>query len=100
MDYIHELLKFPIAAWSDARAQETELKKQFLRQYLTESFAERRHVIDELFERLDQGIESGNTQVMTTAMTSISDIVKSSPLEEAEKVMQAMTDPNITKIEF
>lgn len=89
-----------IKAWSQARAEETKLKKDFLKQYLVNSFSERRYVIDEMFKRLDEGIESGNNQLITMAMTSISDIVKSSPLQEAEKVMLAMSDPEIKKIEF
>lgn len=89
-----------IDAWSKAKAKETKVKKDFLQQYLVASFSERRYVIDEMFKRLDTGIETGNNQLITTAMTSISNIVQSSPLQEAEKIMQAMSDPNIKKIEF
>ena len=53
-----------------------------------------------MFERLDKGIEAGNMDLVNVAMESITTIVKSSPLKEAEKIIQALNDPNIEKIEF
>ena len=73
---------------------------EFLKAYLAETFKERRHSIDEMFERLDKGIEAGNMDLVNVAMESITTIVKSSPLKEAEKIIQALNDPNIEKIEF
>ena len=77
-----------------------EQQTEFLKAYLAETFKERRHSIDEMFERLDKGIEAGNMDLVNVAMESITTIVKSSPLKEAEKIIQALNDPNIEKIEF
>ena len=54
----------------------------------------------ELTAYLDKGIEAGNMDLVNLAMESITTIVKSSPLKEAEKIIQALNDPNIEKIEF
>ena len=89
-----------IKAWSKSQAQQTKAKKEILKTYLEASFSERQYVIDEMFKRLDIGLETGNDQLVITAMTNISNIVQTSPLQEAEKLIQAMNDPNIQKIEF
>lgn len=92
--------RLAIEAWSKSKSQQTKAKKDILKKYLKASFVERRYVIDEMFKRLDTGIETGNDQLIIAAMSGISDIVKSSPLQEAEKIIQAMNDPDIKKIEF
>ena len=55
---------------------------------------------DEMFKRLDEGIENGNLDVINLAMNSIVSIVKTSPLQQAEQLIIAMNDPNVHKIEF
>lgn len=89
-----------INAWRDVHVGKIEQQTDFLKTYLAETFKERRHSIDEMFERLDRGIEAGNMDLVNMAMESITTIVKSSPLKEAEKIIQALNDPNIEKIEF
>lgn len=89
-----------IHAWRDVNVGKIEQQTEFLKAYLAETFKERRHSIDEMFERLDKGIEAGNMDLVNIAMESITTIVKSSPLKEAENIIQALNDPNIEKIEF
>lgn len=89
-----------IHAWRDVKVGEIEQQAEFLKTYLAETFKERRHSIDEMFERLDKGIEAGNMNLVNSAMESITTIVKSSPLKEAEKIIQALNDSNIEEIEF
>lgn len=89
-----------INVWRDVNVGKIEQQTEFLKAYLAETFKERRHSIDEMFERLDKGIEAGNMDLVNMAMESITTIVKSSPLKEAEKIIQALNDPNIEKIEF
>jgi len=88
------------AAWRDVNITRLEAQREFLQTYLKQTFAERRHSIDEMFKRLDAGIADGNLDVVNMAMNSIVSIVQSSPLKEAEKVIQAMNDPNVQHIEF
>lgn len=89
-----------IHAWRDTNVGKIEQQTLFLKTYLAETFKERRHTIDEMFKRLDEGIEAGNMDLVNLAMENITTIVKSSPLKEAEKIIQALNDPNIEKIEF
>lgn len=89
-----------IAAWREVQLTKTNNQREFLESYLKERFAERRHVINEMFERLDKGIESDNPELITTAMSAIENTVKSSPLQEAGQVLMAMNDPTVDKIEF
>ena len=89
-----------IAAWREVQLTKTNNQREFLESYLKERFAERRHVIDEMFKRLDKGIESDNPELITTAMSAIENTVKSSPLQEAGQVLMAMNDPTVDKIEF
>lgn len=89
-----------IAAWREVQLTKTNNQREFLESYLKERFAERRYVIDEMFKRLDKGIESDNPELITTAMSAIENTVKSSPLQEAGQVLMAMNDPTVDKIEF
>lgn len=89
-----------IAAWKEVQLTKTNNQRDFLESYLKERFAERRHVIDEMFKRLDQGIEDNNPDVITMAMSAIQNTVQSSPLQEAAQVLMAMNDPTVDKIEF
>ena len=89
-----------IAAWRDTQVASIQAQKELLHDYLAHTFAERRHTIDEMFARLDRGIEDGTMEVMNMAMSSIVNIVQSSPLKEAKQIMQALHDPNVKRIEF
>ena len=60
-----------IASWKEVQLTKTNNQREFLESYLKERFAERRHVVDEMFQRLDQGIESDNPELITTAMSAI-----------------------------
>ena len=89
-----------IASWKEVQLTKTNNQREFLESYLKERFAERRHVIDEMFQRLDQGIESDNPELISMAMSAIENTVKSSPLQEASQVLMAMNDPTVDRIEF
>ena len=89
-----------IAAWRDVQVASIQAQKDLLHDYLAQTFAERRHTIGEMFARLDKGIEDGNMDVMNMAMSSIVNIVQSSPLKEAQQIMQALYDPSVKRIEF
>ncbi|CAM3616843.1 hypothetical protein GCM10016272_22070 [Psychrobacter glaciei] len=89
-----------ISAWREVQLSKTNNQREFLESYLKERFIERRHVIDEMFHRLDQGIESDNPELISMAMTAIQNTVQSSPLQEASNVLMAMNDPSVDRIEF
>ena len=77
-----------------------ETQREFLKNYLNSTFKERRHVIDEMFTRLDIGIETDNIELMNQAVESIVSIVKTSPLAEAKEVLSALNDPSVNQIDF
>lgn len=89
-----------IAAWKEAQLAKANGQREFLENYLKERFQERRHVIDEMFIRLDQGIENNNPELITSAMEAIVNTVSTSPLQEAAQVIMAMNDSTVEKIEF
>ena len=88
-----------ISAWREVQLSKTNNQREFLESYLKERFIERRHVIDEMFHRLDQGIESDNPELISMAMTAIQNTVQSSPLQEASNVLMAMNDPSVDRID-
>lgn len=89
-----------IQAWKEVQVGRTNAQRDFLESYLKERFTERKHVIDEMFKRLDEGIANDNPELISMAMSAIENTVKSSPLQEASQVLMALNDPNVDKIEF
>ena len=89
-----------IAAWREVQVNKTNSQREFLQSYLKESYGERRHVIDEMFTKLDEGIESNNPELISMAMKVIENTVKSSPLQEAAQLITALNDPNVDTIQF
>lgn len=89
-----------ISAWKEVQVTKTNNQRASLELYLKESFVERRHVIDEMFKRLDDGIESNNPELISMAMTAIENTVKSSPLHNASQMLAAMKNPSANSIEF
>lgn len=89
-----------ISAWKEAQVTKSNNQREFLQSYLKERFSERRHVIDEMFKKLDQGIESNNPELISMAMNAIENTVKSSPLQEAAQVLLAINDSSVERIEF
>lgn len=89
-----------ISAWKEVHLARTNNQIKFLESYLKERFEERRHVIDQMFSRLDKGIESDNPELIASAMSAIENTVKASPLQEAAQVIMAMNDSSVDRIEF
>lgn len=88
------------AAWRDVNVERLKQQGEFLQNYLQNTFAERRNTIDKMFKRLDDGVANGDLDMVNMAMNSIVGIVQSSPLKEAEKIIQALNDPSVQHIEF
>ncbi|NYG54953.1 hypothetical protein [Nocardioides perillae] len=74
------------------RAAESALKD-----YFAQVFAERRHVIDESFERLDRAMEDGDAATVHQVVRGIVDIAQSSPLADLGdlgEIRKALDDPD------
>lgn len=68
-----------------------------LKEYFAESFRERRVNFEELFQRLDAALESGNANAAATVVQGIVDIARESPLAnmaDLGQIRAALDDPD------
>lgn len=89
-----------IRAYRDINVKAIEENSAILKLYLEKTFAERAYTIQEMFDRLDKGIELGNTEIIASTIGAIVDITKQSPLEAAKQLIANYHDPNVTMIEI
>lgn len=89
-----------IKSWRDINIKALEESSAILKHYLECSFQERAETIQSSFERLDQALADGNTEVVGLMMNAIVAIVKESPLAQARQVVADMNNPNISMIEI
>jgi hypothetical protein len=89
-----------IRAYRDINVKAIEENSAILKLYLEKTFAERAYTIQEMFDRLDKGLESGNTEVIALAIGAIVDIAKQSPLTAAKELIANYHNPNVTMIEI
>ncbi len=89
-----------IAAWRDTEIERIRSQREALESYLREVFKERKKLIEELFERMDRGIESGDDHLVSGCLSSIISVAKDSPLRGAYEMMQKMSDPNVKIIDI
>ncbi|MCX7067887.1 MAG: hypothetical protein NTW85_09375 [Methylococcales bacterium] len=89
-----------IRAYRDINVKAIEENSAILKLYLEKTFAERAYSIQEMFDRLDKGIELGNTDLIASTIGAIVDIIKQSPLEAAKQLIANYHDPNVTMIEI
>lgn len=89
-----------IRAWRDANVKAIEKNTEILKAYLEQAFAERRHTINQLFQRLDSGIEAGNPELVSLAMTAIISVTQESPLKGAQQLIAGMYDPDVKQLEI
>lgn len=89
-----------ISAFKDTKLAQIESQRNILEQYLSGIFKERATTINGFFERLDKGIESGDSELIGLAIGAIVDITRESPLAGAREIIGAMYDPDIKTIEI
>ncbi|MCQ2234974.1 MAG: hypothetical protein MJZ24_09580 [Paludibacteraceae bacterium] len=83
-----------IAAWRDVELTRLDHQRGLLESYLTQTFQERRTVIEGMFNTLDQGIANGDNQLVSMAMQNIISVVQTSPLQGVQKILAQMEDTN------
>lgn len=89
-----------IRAYRDINVKAIEENSAILKLYLEKTFAERAYTIQEMFDCLDKGLESGNTEVIALTIGAIVDITKQSPLTAAKELIANYHNPNVTMIEI
>lgn len=86
-----------IEAWEKATITDIQAKRDALIEYLECSFDERAKNFKFLFEKVDEAIAIGDNNQLTLAMTSITEIAKSSPFKDLANltsVRTALDDPD------
>lgn len=86
-----------IVAWEKTTIEEIHSNREILITYLERSFDERAENFKQLFQCLDQAMNSGNNQQFAIVLESIVDIAKSSPFKDLaslSSVQKALDDPN------
>lgn len=59
-----------------------------LREYFAQAFAERRHMVDGLFTRLDEAMEKGDGTAVHEVLRGIVDVARTSPLADLGDLSQ------------
>ncbi|WP_037207791.1 hypothetical protein [Rhodococcus opacus] len=86
-----------IAAYETTEVAKIKAAESILRQYFEQSFAERRAVFNDMFDRLDAALDKGDSQALNSVLSGIVDIAKSSPIANAGDLSQiraALDDPD------
>lgn len=86
-----------IEAWENATIADIQAKRDALINYLEGSFDERAKNFKFLFEKVDEAIAIGDNNQLALAMTSITEIAKSSPFKDLANltsVRTALDDPD------
>ena len=86
-----------IEAWEKATIADIQAKRDALIEYLEGSFDERANNFKFLFEKVDEAIAIGDNNQLALAMTSITEIAKSSPFKDLANltsVRTALDDPD------
>ena len=89
-----------IRAYREINIKAIEENSAILKLHLEKTFAERALVIQEMFDRLDKGLESGNSEITSSAIAAIVDVTKQSPFAEMHELITNYHDPKVTKIEI
>lgn len=86
-----------IEAWEKATIADIQAKRDALIEYLEGSFDERAKNFYFLFKKVDEAIAMGDNNQLALAMTSITEIAKSSPFKDLANltsVRTALDDPD------
>ena len=87
-----------INAMKDVEVKKIQAQKDVLKTYLEGIFSERRYMIEEMFDKLDKGIESDNLELIQMSMSSIVSIAKESPLKQVESLISDFKNDDVKSI--
>ena len=86
-----------IEAWEKTTLAEIAAKREILISYLDRAFDERQENFQNLFERADRAMESGNIKQLALLLNSITELAKTSPFKDlvnTSTVRAALNDPD------
>jgi len=82
----------------DVEIEKIQAQKEVLKTYLEGIFSERRYMIEEMFDKLDKGIENNNLELIQMSMSSIVSIAQESPLKQVESLMSDFKNDDVKSI--
>jgi soluble cytochrome b562 len=89
-----------IDAQKEVELERLRGQRAILETYLKESFAERKMMINGMFDALDKGIDSGNLELIQQSLGAIVTIAKESPLAQLQNFMEDFKNPDVKEITF
>lgn len=89
-----------IRAESEAELARIAAQRDIILSYLDRSFDERRTNFDELFRRIDRGIEEGRLEVVAASLDALVKLADSSPFKALGDLSKVKMIPKGTKWEF
>ena len=87
-----------IHALRDVEIERIQAQKDVLKSYLEGIFSERKYMIEEMFDKLDKGIENDNLELIQLSMSSIVSIAKESPLKQVESLISDFKNDDVKSI--
>lgn len=89
-----------ITAMKEFEIEKIQAQKEVLKDYFEKTFSERKINFDKMFDLLDKGIASNNSELIQLSLNSIVDMAKDSPLKHIEKLRNDFHNPSIKEIEI
>ena len=87
-----------INAVRDVEIERIQAQKDVLKTYLEGIFSERKYMIEEMFDKLNKGIENDNLELIQMSMSSIVSIAKESPLKQVESLVNDFKNDDVKSI--
>lgn len=81
-----------IRARAEVEIERIRAQADVLRQFITQTFAERRENFDRFFAQLEEGLHTGNDRQIEVALTLIVTQIKESPIRQAAEVMRQIRE--------
>ena len=87
-----------ISAMRDIEIEKIRVQKKTLKAYFDGIFSERKYMIEEMFDKLDKGIESNNLELIQMSMSSIVSIAQESPLKQVASLINDFNNDDVKSI--
>lgn len=81
-----------IRARAEVEIERIRAQADVLRQFIAETFAERRENFNRFFVQLEEGLHTGNDRQIEVALTLIVTQIKESPIRQAAEVMRQIRE--------
>ena len=89
-----------VEAWSKAKITETVAKYKACQDLLNQTFGERDKALSKYYNLLDKAVDSGDNQLILSALQGISGIVTSSPLSDFKEFVRVWDDTSQPLLDF